>query len=563
MPIENHLPLPDERAWGESPPLTIAHLRMDQLTMQNLSLNWKIFLPLTLVIGCTFALSFELSAWLQRDLAIRLAGEKVDSAANTYMDQLNVLMMTGGMANRQIVQTKLKSEAGIVEARLIRAPAVSDLFGPGHPDQKVQDNLDERAIVQGETILEQQGNQLTLIKPFKAFKEYRGTQCTTCHQVAEGTVMGAVRISYDLSHTFGEIRHNNLILSGSLVVVFGLGFGLLAWVLQHYIKRPVRHLQLTMTRMAKERDLSLPLLNPSQDELGQMTRAVSDMVQGFRHSLQEVEHATQQLYQESNQIRQVATQTEGSARQQEGMTTQVAAAVSELAASSHEVREHARHSAELSALTNQDAANTSRLAQHSITDMGEMSAEIERVDRVIQQLDSRCLAVDGVLEVIKGIADQTNLLALNAAIEAARAGEQGRGFAVVADEVRALSNRSRAASEEISQMIAALQKEAQSAVEVIGDAKSKADESIHKTEATLAAMQNIIGRIASINDLNAQMAQSAEEQDRVCSEVDSSVSDIRNTSNDTLGQAHAANLASIQLVEQCKKLDQLLKTYRW
>ncbi|WP_192873383.1 methyl-accepting chemotaxis protein [Aeromonas salmonicida] len=531
--------------------------------MQNLSLNWKIFLPLTLVIGCTFALSFELSAWLQRDLAIRLAGEKVDSAANTYMDQLNVLMMTGGMVNRQIVQTKLKSEAGIVEARLIRAPAVSDLFGPGHPDQKVQDNLDERAIVQGETILEQQGNQLTLIKPFKAFKEYRGTQCTTCHQVPEGTVMGAVRISYDLSHTFGEIRHNNLILSGSLVVVFGLGFGLLAWVLQHYIKRPVRHLQLTMTRMAKERDLSLPLLNPSQDELGQMTRAVSDMVQGFRHSLQEVEHATQQLYQESNQIRQVATQTEGSARQQEGMTTQVAAAVSELAASSHEVREHARHSAELSALTNQDAANTSRLAQHSITDMGEMSAEIERVDRVIQQLDSRCLAVDGVLEVIKGIADQTNLLALNAAIEAARAGEQGRGFAVVADEVRALSNRSRAASEEISQMIAALQKEAQSAVEVIGDAKSKADESIHKTEATLAAMQNIIGRIASINDLNAQMAQSAEEQDRVCSEVDSSVSDIRNTSNDTLGQAHAANLASIQLVEQCKKLDQLLKTYRW
>ncbi len=134
---------------------------------------------------------------------------------------------------------------------------------------------------------------------------------------------------------------------------------------------------------------------------------------------------------------------------------------------------------------------------------------------------------------------------------------------MVADEVRALSSRSRAASEQISQMIAALQKEAQSAVAVIGDAKSKADQSIHKTEETLAAMQNIIGRIASINDLNAQMAQSAEEQDRVCSEVDSSVSDIRNTSNDTLGQAHAANLASIQLVEQCQKLEQLLKTYRW
>ena len=177
-----------------------------------------------------------------------------------------------------------------------------------------------------------------------------------------------------------------------------------------------------------------------------MTRAVSDMVQGFRHSLQEVESATHQLYQESNQIRQVATQTEGSARQQESMTVQVAAAVSELAASSHEVREHARKSAELSALTNQDAANTSRLAQHSINDMGEMSAEIERVDRVIQQLDNRCLAVDGVLEVIKGSRTRPTCWP-STPPSRRRAGEQGRGFAVVADEVRALSNRSRAASE--------------------------------------------------------------------------------------------------------------------
>ncbi|MGN5098351.1 hypothetical protein ACTG17_00520, partial [Aeromonas veronii] len=102
--------------------------------MHNLSLNWKIFLPLALVISTTFGLCFELSAWLQRDLAIRLAEEKVESMANTYMDQVNVLMMTGGMAN-----PKLKSEAGIVEARLVRAPAVSNLFGPGHPDQKAQE----------------------------------------------------------------------------------------------------------------------------------------------------------------------------------------------------------------------------------------------------------------------------------------------------------------------------------------------------------------------------------------------------------------------------------------
>ena len=530
--------------------------------MKNLSLNWKIFLPLALVIGASFTLSFELSTWLQRDLALRLAGEKVESTANSYMDQLNVMMMTGVIANRALVQTKIKSEAGITEARLIRAPAVSSLFGPGHPDQQIVDGWDRRAIEQGETLLEQKGSQLTLIKPFKAYKEYRGTQCLTCHQVAEGTVMGAVRISYDLSHIFAEIRHNNWLLSGCLGAVFSLGFGLLWWVLQRHVKGPINRLQRTMMQMARERDLSLPLVNHSQDELGQMTRAVDEMVQGFRHSLAEVEGATAQLYLGSDQIREGATRTEHAARQQELMTVQVATAVSELAASSHEVREHARHSAELSALTNEDAAHTSRLARHAITDMDEMAAEIARVDTVIQQLDSRCLAVDGVLEVIKGIADQTNLLALNAAIEAARAGEQGRGFAVVAEEVRALSSRSRTASEEIAGMIAALLKEAQSAVAVIGDARVKAKESIGKTEDTLTAMQAIITRIASINDLNAQMAQSAEEQDRVCQEVDGAVHEIRSRSNDTLSQAHEASLASARLVTQCQTLEALLKTYR-
>ena len=530
--------------------------------MQNLSLNWKIFLPLTLVIGCTFALSFELSAWLQRDLAIRLAGEKVESAANTYMDQLNVMMMTGAIANRQIVQTKLKSEAGIVEARLIRAPAVTDLFGPGHPDQQAEDSWDQRAITQGETILEQQGNRLTLVKPFKAYKEYRGTQCTTCHQVPEGTVMGAVRISYDLSHTFGEIRHNNLILSGSLVAVFGLGFGLLGWVLQRYIKRPVRHLQLTMTRMAKERDLSLPLLNPSQDELGQMTRAVSDMVQGFRHSLQEVEHATRQLYQESNQIRQVATQTEGSARQQESMTTQVAAAVSELAASSHEVREHARHSAELSALTNQDAADTSRLAQHSITDMGEMSAEIERVDRVIQQLDNRCLAVDGVLEVIKGIADQTNLLALNAAIEAARAGEQGRGFAVVADEVRQLASRTRHSTEEIQSTITQLQQRAMTAASAMDASRKLAESSVGQSEKAGQDLSLIVNHIQHVSDMATQIATAAEQQSMVAEDMNRNVSGINDSALEMSQSASQLARESELLAGLSRSLDERLAVFK-
>ncbi len=191
MPIENHLPRSDERARGESSTIddrSPAHGPANDAKSVSELENLSPPRP-----GHRLHLRPQLRALRLAATGSRhpAGGEKVESAANTYMDQLNVLMMTGAIANRQIVQTKLKSEAGIVEARLIRAPAVTSLFGPGHPDQQIEDKLDERAINQGETILEQRGNQLTLIKPFKAYKEYRGTQCTTCHQVAEGTVMGA------------------------------------------------------------------------------------------------------------------------------------------------------------------------------------------------------------------------------------------------------------------------------------------------------------------------------------------------------------------------------------
>jgi methyl-accepting chemotaxis protein len=531
--------------------------------MRNLSLNQKIFLPLTLVIGTTFFLSYELSAWLQRDLALKLVSEKVDNVANTYMDQLNVLMVTGTIANRQIVQTKLKSEPGVVEARLIRAPAITSLFGPGHNDQHAVDAWDRRALESGEQIMAQQGERLTLIKPFKAYKEYRGTQCLMCHQVSEGTVLGAVRITYDLSATLSEIRHNNWLLIGTLTAVFGLGFVVLGWVLQRYIRRPIQQLQGTVIRMAQQRDLSLPLPVASRDEIGHMTQAVGEMVQGFRASLSEVEHATQRIYEESAQISQVAANTESCANMQDTQTRQVADAVGELDHCSGSVRSHSQQNAELSALTDRDAGHASELAHASIHNMSELSEEIGRIDRVIKALDERCLAVDGVLEVIKAIADQTNLLALNAAIEAARAGEQGRGFAVVADEVRALSSRSRSASEEIAQMIRALQSEAQSAVDVISDAEHKAAESIGKTRDTLAAMQTIIDRIANINDLNNQMAESAEQQNRVCHNVTLSVGQIRDTAHQTLDQARSASSACQQLVELSARLEALLKTYRW
>ena len=534
--------------------------------MRNLSLNWKIFLPLLVIFVLVFVLCFAVSTQLQRALALQLAEEKIETTANLYMDQLNVLMVNGAIHQRQLVQTKVQEELGIQQARVIRAPAVTQLFGPGAPDQGVEDELDRRAIEQGETVLELHLDDnipnLTLIKPYKAYQEYRGTACLQCHQVPEGTVMGAVRISYDLSDTFARIHDNNLRLGGVLLLVFGAAFLLLWRVQNHYLKRPILDISGRLQQLARERDLATRLVPLGKDELGGLVGAINGLLGSFQKSLQEVRQVTGRIYQAADQIQQGAQSTDSSVKAQDGETALIATAVNEMEASAREVRENARLTAETSEQSHAFALTANDQAQVAISGIQALRGEIGRIDEVIRTLDGRCDQVDKVLDMIKGIAEQTNLLALNAAIEAARAGESGRGFAVVADEVRTLSLRTQQSAEEITGMIRQLQSEAKDAVSAIEKAEGQTVDSVERTQAAMDSLQAIIGQVARINELNAQVAASADEQSAVCSEVSRNITRVRDSSGDTLVQAHSAATASLQLVAECRVLEQMIAHYR-
>ncbi|MDX1269153.1 MAG: methyl-accepting chemotaxis protein, partial [Oceanisphaera sp.] len=433
---------------------------------------------------------------------------------------LNVLMVNGIIHQRQLVQTKVLEEVGIEQARVIRAPAVTNLFGPGASDQGIEDELDRRAIEQGETVLDLHLDDkipsLTLVKPYKAYKEYRGTSCLQCHQVAEGTVMGAVRISYDLSDTFAQIHDNNLRLGGALLLVFAAAC-LLLWLIQnHYLKRPILNISSRLQQLAKDRDLTTRLVPLGKDELGGLVGAINGLLASFQGSLKEVQQVTGRIYTEADQIQQGAQQTDASVKAQDGETALIATAVNEMEASAREVRENARLTAETSEQSHAFALNASDQAQVAVAGIQDLSGEIERIDQVIRTLDGRCDQVGKVLDMIKGIAEQTNLLALNAAIEAARAGEAGRGFAVVADEVRTLSLRTQHSAEEITGMIRLLQSEAKDAVHAIEKAEGQAVSSVASTQAAMDSLQAIIEQVARINELNALVSTSADEQSAVC-----------------------------------------------
>ncbi|MCC4263930.1 methyl-accepting chemotaxis protein [Oceanimonas baumannii] len=534
--------------------------------MRNLSLNWKIFLPLLVIFVLVFALCYGISTQLQRTLALHLAEEKIETTANLYMDQLNVLMVNGAIHQRGLVQSKIQAEKGIEQARVIRAPAVTKLFGPGAPDQVIQDDLDRRAIEQGETVLEMHLEDdipnLTLIKPFKAYQEYRGTACLQCHQVPEGTVMGAVRISYDLSDTFSQIQSNNLRLAAVLIGVFLVAFAVLWLVQNHYLKRPILNISQRVQRVAAERDLSIRLAPLGKDELGGLTEAVNGLLGSFQHSLTEVHRVTGRIYTAAGDIQHTAQQTDSFAKAQDSETALIATAINEMEASAREVRENARLTAETSEQSHAFALTANDQARVAVEGIQLLNGEIGRIDKVIRELDGRCDQVDKVLDMIKGIAEQTNLLALNAAIEAARAGESGRGFAVVADEVRTLALRTQQSAEEITGMIRLLQNEAKDAVQAIEKAEGQATDSVARTQDAMGSLQAIIDQVARINELNAQVSASADEQSAVCAEVSRNITRVRDSSGETLSQAEAAATASLQLVEECRVLEQMIAHYR-
>ncbi|ART79037.1 methyl-accepting chemotaxis protein [Oceanisphaera avium] len=534
--------------------------------MRNLSLNWKILLPLLSTFALVFLLCFFVSSKLQRNLALQLAEEKIETAANLYMDQLNVLMENGVIHKRKLVQTKVEEELGIQQARVIRAPAVTNVFGPGAADQGIQDNLDKRAIEQGETVLDLHLDDavpyLTLVKPYKAFKEYRGTACLQCHQVAEGTIMGAVRISYDLSDTFGQIHANNLRLGSLLLVVMAIA-GLILWFIQNrYLKSPILNISQRLQQISKNRDLTTRLVPLGKDELGGLVGAVNGLLTSFQASLREVQQVTGRIYHAAGNIQQGAEQTDGSVRAQDQETALIATAINEMEASASEVRENARQTSETSEQSHAFALTASEQAQVAVTGISELSSEIGRIDQVIRTLDSRCNQVDKVLDMIKGIAEQTNLLALNAAIEAARAGESGRGFAVVADEVRTLAQRTQESAQEITGMIGLLQNEAKEAVSAIEKADTQASSSVTSTQAAMDSLQAIIEQVARINELSALVSASADEQSTVCAEVSYNITRVRDSSGETLTQSTAAAQSSLQLVQECKVLEEMISHYQ-
>ncbi|MGE4407362.1 MAG: methyl-accepting chemotaxis protein [Pseudomonas sp.] len=358
-------------------------------------------------------------------------------------------------------------------------------------------------------------------------------------------------------------NHNSLaamLLIGLLIAMIGLAA---LWLISRRITRPLRDMVAMLDDIGQgEGDLTQRLNIDSRNELGRIAAGFNAFLARLQGMIGEVVGSVQQVSDASEHTADIAIRTDKGVQTQLAEIELVATAVHQMTATAQDVARNASQAAE--AANNADrAANQGR---HIVQDTGsaitELASEIGRAVNVVQALARDSENIDAILVSIRSIAEQTNLLALNAAIEAARAGEQGRGFAVVADEVRNLAQKTQQATGEIQQMIQQLQDGTRDVVAVMEQSQSRTLHSVEQASAAAEALQAITQAVSLINDMNNQIASAAEEQSAVAEDINRNVSNIGEVAQQVAGGAEEASQASAGLTRLAEQQRRLINQFR-
>ena len=504
----------------------------------------KIWVRLTaaiwLILALIWAGAIVWTTQVNRDTAIRQAQDFSQSIHEMTMAGLTGMMITGTIGQREVFLDQIKQLSIIKDLHVARGEAVAKLYGPDTKESRPLTALEQQVMSSGVPYMAVESNNgssaLNVINLTKASKNYLGKDCVLCHQVPEGTVLGVVSMKVSLDSVESEVAAFRLKIAGVALAALGALLVIIYLLTRHFVTAPLEELRKGLRDIASgEGDLTRRLPVKGKDEVGQSALVFNEMMENFNQLVRQVRDSASQVSARVAALSDNTDRVSQSSHLQNEKSNEAAAAVEQLVSSISSIAQSAEHvqhqSQESLARANEGSRNLTVL----LGEMDVVERAVKEMATSVNDFVRNTESITLMTREVKDIADQTNLLALNAAIEAARAGEQGRGFAVVADEVRKLAEKSSRSASEIDTITATLSAQSIAVRRSIEEGLEHLASSQSAVATVSSVLQATNGSVTEVGHGLDAIASATEQQRRVSGDVEASIEAIAGMARDNTG----------------------------
>ncbi len=535
------------------------------------TINSKLLVAAVVMFAAASAFYTYYSISFQKETQIKTTVKDAQTTADAMLSGINEMMLNGSIMKKQdrkkIISIFSKTR-GIKKFKLIRGEAVDKEFGPGMSIENPATKFDKEILKSPKIITKlftKNGKEyLKVGVPFIARKKTRrGINCLICHTVPNGTINGGVSLVYSLKNSqrySGIFMRNMIIFSVIVVIIMALG---IYYLLKFVLKKPIQKLIEKLEPITKG-DLTVDLNTgaDNKNEIGILFHHVNMLVNSFKNNIHKIIDVSIQLGSQSEELSSTSNEFEKLTSDMRHKASGITESIKQMSIAIIEVAKNSTSSAEKAEQTERVVESGTKSVQDVAAEMKNIEKAVVEVSNTITELGSSSEKIGEIIGVINDIADQTNLLALNAAIEAARAGEQGRGFAVVADEVRKLAERTTKATKEIESMILSIQRNTQDAVTSMQKGKEEVSKGAEIAGKSAEAISNINSLMVKLKEMITQIATASEEQSQVSEEISLSSEEIIKAQDSAQAGSKQVIASSEELARMALDLSNMVRMFK-